>query len=385
MRSPDNAHPAHHRPRHPVGAGVHRPAGPRGSRLPGGHPLVPRQPPAPPHVPRGDGFLVAGGGRGLLLGTPPGRPPQAGAGQPPRGATQPGVPRVRRPYDNGRLPRRPRLGPHHRRLRRHHPHRDHVRRDPLVALPPPPDRRRGNPAGRHGGPPRDARRHPDGPRPNRGRPPRGQRPHLRRRRRATPAPLPPPHFGGCHAPPRRVRSAPMLAPGSHARACPQPRSPWWILPACATAAIGLAVLLALLFLHDHPAAAQTPPTTPQPPISPPSVSPPAISPPSVSPPSVSPPSVSPPSVSPPSVSPPSVSSLPVSPPSLSPPPLPPAVSVVTPAVRPIAPAPAVNPPPPIEPPVGNPEAAPPPVREATAPPTQDIASPQLPQTPAPPA
>src|SRR5262245_33865818 len=36
----------------------------------------------------------------------------------------------------------------------------------------------------------------------------------------------------------------MLAPGSPARACPQPRAPWWILSACATAAIGLAVLLA---------------------------------------------------------------------------------------------------------------------------------------------
>src|SRR5262245_14732589 len=213
MRSPDNAHPAHHRPRHPVGAGVHRPAGPRGSRLPGGHPLVPRQPPAPPHVPRGDGFLVAGGGRGLLLGTPPGRPPQAGAGQPPRGATQPGVPRVRRPYDNGRLPRRPRLGPHHRRLRLHHPHRDHVRRDPLVALPPPPDRRRGNPAGRHGGPPRDARRHPDAPRPNRGRPPRGQRPLLRRRRRATPPPLIPPTLWGVSSAAASGKKRPNAGPG----------------------------------------------------------------------------------------------------------------------------------------------------------------------------
>src|SRR5262245_40785214 len=67
-----------------------------------------------------------------------------------------------------------------------------------------------------------------------------------------------PTLGGVQPPHRGVNDLPMLAPGSPARTCAPPRAPWWLLPACTSAAFAFAVLLALLLLSDHPAAARTP-------------------------------------------------------------------------------------------------------------------------------
>lgn len=129
---------AHGRPRRKNAARLRKPLARRSSHITSGRTHRARKPQAPPLREVADGRVATGGRHQISLRTAPWRIPQAPPELPRHRFTQRLLQGLRRPHAFSRIPLRPRAAPHRVPRRKDS---DHVQRNPLVAVPPPPHRR----------------------------------------------------------------------------------------------------------------------------------------------------------------------------------------------------------------------------------------------------